>query len=373
MEKISMNDIRKKNYSDVYRLIYQERRISKSKIASSLEMSLPTVTQHLSTLEAEGLIEKQGQMASGIGRKAAAYSIKPEARVSIGLEILPDHITAVILNLHGAIIGKKETLLPFSMKAEYFTALRDMVGELLQHSSIANEAVLGVGIGMQGLVSEDGQRMLYGKILDCTGLTIHALSDLLPYPVRFIHDAECAAELELWRNPKLTDVIYLSLGVHLGGAIIMRGQIQRGRTGRTGTVEHMTLVEGGRPCYCGKLGCMECYCSIDAILEDGEDLADFFSRLRQGDSWRAQRWADYLDYLAIALNNLHMVLDCTIVLGGHLAPYLIKQDIDVLFSKLQDRTAFPEEENFICIGTQEANTVASGAAIPFIRAFLDTI
>ena len=75
----------------------------------------------------------------------------------------------------------------------------------------------------------------------------------------------------------------------------------------------------------------------------------------------------------MALNNLHMVLDCTIVLGGHIAPYLIKQDIDMLFSKLQDRTAFPEEENFIRIGAQENDAVAAGAAIPFIRTFLETI
>ena len=373
MEKISMNDIRKKNYSDVYRLIYQERRISKSKIASSLEMSLPTVTQHLSTLETEGLIEKQGQMASGIGRKAAAYSIRQKARVSVGVEILPDHITAVVLNLYGAVIGKKEAQLSFSEKDEYFEALHDIVCELLQESNMSSDAVLGAGIGMQGLVSEDGQRMLYGKILDCTGLTVHSLAGRLSHPVRFIHDAECAAELELWRNPELTDVIYLSLGAHLGGAIIMRGQIQRGRTGRTGTVEHMTLVEGGRPCYCGKLGCMECYCSVNAMLEEGENLTDFFSQLRQGASRQVRRWADYLNYLAMALNNLHMVLDCTIVLGGHIAPYLIKQDIDMLFSKLQDRTAFPEEENFIRIGAQENDAVAAGAAIPFIRTFLETI
>ncbi len=373
MEKISMNDIRKKNYSDIYRLIYQEQRIAKSRIASSLEMSLPTVTQHLSKLETEGLIEKQGQMASGIGRKAAAYAIRPEARVSVGIEILPDHITAVVVNLYGTIIEKKEIPLTFSDGDAYFTALRNMICELLQSVNVSDDAVLGAGIGMQGLVSEDGKRMLYGKIMNCTGLTIDPLSGRLPFPVRFIHDAECAAELELWHTPDLTDAIYLSLGVHLGGAILIRGQIQRGRTGRTGTVEHMTLVEGGRPCYCGKLGCMECYCSVDALTEDGEHLADFFSLLRQGASRQVRRWEDYLDYLAMALNNLHMVLDCTIVLGGHMAPYLTKQDMDTLFSKLQNRTAFPEDENFIKIGVQENDAVASGAAIPFIRSFLETI
>ena len=56
-----------------------------------------------------------------------------------------------------------------------------------------------------------------------------------------------------------------------------------------------------------------------------------------------------------------------------MAPYLTKQDMDTLFSKLQNRTAFPEDENFIKIGVQENDAVASGAAIPFIRSFLETI
>lgn len=133
---------------------------------------------------------------------------------------------------------------------------------------------------MQGLVTENGREMLYGKILECTGLTVGPLEAHLPYPVRFVHDAECAAELELWRHPELTDAIYLSLGTHLGGAIISNSQIQRGRTGRTGTFEHMTLEEGGRQCYCGKRGCVECYCSVDALLHGEETLADFFTPLR---------------------------------------------------------------------------------------------
>ena len=89
------------------------------------------------------------------------------------------------------------------------------------------------------------------------------------------YDAECAAGLELWKHTELTDAVYLSLGEHLGGAIIADGKIQRGRTGRTGAFEHMTLEKGGRQCYCGKLGCVECYCSADALLHSGEALPDF--------------------------------------------------------------------------------------------------
>lgn len=373
MEKISMNDIRKKNFSDVYRLIYRERRISKSKIASSLEMSLPTVTQHLSTLEAEGLIEKQGQLTSGIGRKAAAYIPVASARAAVGVEVLPRQVTAVVIDLYGSVTAKKERPLAFSQEDAFFEDLVGSIREALDEAGVPDEAVLGVGIGMQGLVTENGREMLYGKILDCTGLTVEPLEARLPYPVRFIHDAECAAELELWRHPGSADAVYLSLGEHLGGAIISGGKIQRGRTGRTGTFEHMTLVEGGQQCYCGKLGCVECYCSADALLRDGETLTDFFSSLRKGDAKHRARWTEYLSWLGMALNNIHMVVDSAIVLGGHIAPYLTQDDLDRLFAVIQARTAFPESENFLCLGVQENDIIATGAAIPFVRAFLGSV
>ena len=373
MEKISMNDIRKKNYSDIYRLIYQERRVSKSQIASVLQMSLPTVTQHLTALEQEGLIEKRGQLTSGIGRKAAAYAPRASARAAVGVEVLPERVTAVVIDLFGEVIAKKERSLTFSKKGAYFRALSDLIQDALSDTEISGEAILGAGLGMQGLVSENGREMLYGKILDCTGLTVEPLEELLPYPVCFVHDAECAAELELWKHPELMDAIYLSLGNHLGGAIISNGKIQRGRTGRTGTFEHMTLIENGRQCYCGKLGCVECYCSADALLHSGESLADFFRLLREGTAEHNARWAEYIDWLAIALNNIHMVMDSVIVLGGHIAPYLTQSDLDRLFAAIQVRTAFPENKNFLHLGVQEDDIIATGAAIPFVRSFLDSV
>ena len=373
MEKLSMNDIRKKNYSDVYRLIYQEQRISKSRIASALEMSLPTVTQHLSSMEAEGLIEKQGQLASGIGRKAAAYRIRPAARAAVGVEVLPQRASAVVIDLYGTVIAKKERPLAFSQEGAYFKSLAGLIREALSDTGVPDGAILGAGIGMQGLVTENGREMLYGKILDCTGLTVEPLEEQLPFPIRFVHDAECAAELERWRHPELTDAVYLSLGEHLGGAMISDGKIQRGRTGRTGTFEHMTFVEGGRLCYCGKYGCVERYCSADALLQNGETLTEFFSLLRKGDEQKLERWSEYLSWLAMALNNIHMVMDSVIVLGGHVAPYLMQDDLDRLFGVIQERTAFPESKNFLRLGVQEDDIIATGAAIPFVCSFLGAV
>ncbi len=373
MKKISMDDIRKRNYSDVYRLIYREQRISKSQIAAALQMSLPTVTHHLSDLEERGLIKKQGQITYGIGRKAAAYTVRASVRVTVGVEVLPERVTVVVIDLYGAVIEKIERSLIFSHGYAYFQSLAGLIRDSLESVGVSDDMVLGVGLGIHGLVSENGHEMLYGKILNCTGLTTNLIEDQLPYPVRFVRDAECAAELELWRHPELTDAVYLSLGEHFSGAIISNKKIQQGRTGRTGTFEHMTLDKGGRQCYCGKLGCVECYCSADALLSGGETLADFFKLLREGAVEYRMRWAEYIDWLAITLNNIHMVLDSVIVLGGHIASYLTQDDLDRLFAAVQVRTAFPESENFLHLGVQENDIIATGAAIPFVRSFLDSV
>lgn len=368
-----MEDIRRKNHSDVYRLIYREQRVSKSKIASSLEMSLPTVTQHLAALEAQGLIKKQGQLTCGIGRRAAAYAPVASARAAVGVELLPGRVTAVTADLYGSVLSKIERPLPFSQEKGYFAALAKLIREALKGAGVPDGAVLGAGVGVQGLVTGNGRQIFYGRILGCTGLTVEPLEQLLPFPVRFVHDVECAAELELWRRPGLTDAIYLSLGEHLGGALIAGGRIQRGRTGRTGTFEHMTLAEGGRQCYCGKRGCMECYCSAGALLQGRWTLTEFFARLRRGEAECGRRWADYLSWLAMALNNLHMVMDGRVVLGGHIAPCLVQADLDRLFAEIQGRSAFPESENFLRLGVQEEDLIATGAAIPFVRHFLASV
>lgn len=373
MEKFSLTDIRRKNYADIYLLIYRERRVSKQQIATALQMSLPTVTQHLAALSDGGLIEKRGQLASGIGRKAAAYQPRVDARVAVGVEVLSDQATAVVLDLYGRVVAKKTAPLAFAQEDGYFDSLAGMVDALLKERGIPGERVLGVGFGMQGLVSGDGREMIYGKILDCTGLGIGALERRLPYPCRFVHDSECAAYLELWRDPALTDAVYLSLGRHLGGAVIAGGELRSGRSGRTGTFEHMTLVEGGAQCYCGKHGCMECYCSAGALLEAGETLEEFFSALRRNSPAHSARWVEYLGWLALALNNIHMAIDSVIVLGGHIAPFLTEDDLAMLFSLIQLRTAFPEGENFLRLGVQEADVVAIGAALPYIREFLASV
>jgi predicted NBD/HSP70 family sugar kinase len=370
---ITFKDIKKNNYSLIYHLIYQNEKLSKQEIANQLHLSLPTVTQNLVRLEEKKLIEKSGQFESSVGRRATAYAICPQARISIGVEILKKTVRILAVDLLGVAFKEVELSLCYSNVDTYYKELSHAVQSFITSLNVTEEQVLGIGFAVQALTSIDGQKITYGKILNCTGLEIHVFSQYLNYPCMFVHDAKCAATTELWVSNDIGDAVYLSIGTHLGGAIILNDQIYMGKEGHSGTVEHMTINPNGSSCYCGKKGCMETYCSVNALLEEGETLDFFFQQLRTGTLSYVERWNCFLDNLAFSINNIHLVINRDFILGGHISPYLREHDIEILHEKVYERTAFPRNEPFISISLSPENGVPIGAAIPFIQSFLNAI
>lgn len=370
MDTFSLADIKKKNLSDVYHYIYRNPGCSKQSIANALTISLPTVSQHLTTLMNEKLIEKSGQLTSAVGRRAMAYQIIPAAKIAVGIEILAKTVYITALNLYGKKEAKEKFRLNFQPNQIYFEELQKIVKDFLQKYKYKEEQILGIGLGMQGLASPDGSHMTYGKILDCTGLSIQMFADYFSVPCKFIHDAECASTSELWENPEINDAIYLSLGQHLGGSIIINGEFQNGLTGKSGTFEHMTLIPDGLECYCGKKGCAECYCSGNFLMEPDMEPDEFFAKKEQGDPLCQKKWQDYLLYLSMLINNLHMVIENIVILGGNITPYFTEEDITTIKQNVLKRSTFQDDVSYIIQGKCRSDAVSIGAALPFIKEFL---
>ncbi|WP_160725880.1 ROK family transcriptional regulator [Bacillus sp. USDA818B3_A] len=370
---ITFKDIKKGNYSSIYHLIYQNEKLSKQEVANQLHLSLPTVTQNLVRLEKEKLIEKSGQFESSVGRRAAAYCLCPQARISIGVEIQKRTVQILAIDLRGDAFQQEKLAMDYSNEDRYYRELSQAVQSFIASLDVSEEQVLGIGFAVQGLTSNDGTKITYGKILIATGLDIDVFAQYLPYPCLFLHDAKCAATTELWVRNDIGDAVYLSIGPHLGGAIFIDGQIYMGKEGHSGTVEHMTINPEGPACYCGKKGCMETYSSVNALLEEEETLDLFFERVRSGISSYVERWHSFLDYLALSINNIHLVLNREFILGGHISSYLKEEDIEILHEKVNEKTAFPSNTPFIHISRSPANGVPMGAAIPFIQSFLNSI
>ena len=313
--------LKKINKSKVYQYIYRKKTTSKLQIVQELQMGLSTVSQNLNLLEQEGLIEKNGFFESTGGRKANALQIVSDFKISIGIGILKGmfHITAV--DLYGNAFYTDTIPLPYSNTPDYYKQVTDAVKEFISSRQYDNGKVLGISIATQGITSPDHTTVLYGDIMNNAGMKLDDFSRYLPYPCYLEHDSKSAAFLELWNHPELDSAVIILLNRNLGGGIITNHQIHQGISMHSGTLEHICINPDGPLCYCGSRGCLETYCSANA-LEQAADMPakEFFPLLREKKSPQIiQIWKDFLNHLAFAMKNLNLVIDAPIILSGDLS------------------------------------------------------
>ena len=367
--------VKKINRSKVYQYIYRKKITSKLQIVQDLQMGLSTVSQNLNLLEQDGLIEKNGYFESTGGRKANAIQIVSDFRISIGIGILKNmfHITAV--DLYGNALYTNTIPFPYSNTPDYYKQVTDKIKEFIAINQYDEEKILGVSIATQGITSPDHSTVLYGNIMNNTGMILEDFSRYLPYPCYLEHDSKSAAFLELWKHPELDSAVVFLLNRNLGGAIITNHQIHQGSSMHSGTIEHICINPDGPLCYCGNRGCLETYCSANALEQAaGMNIKDFFSLLREKKSPQlTQIWKDYLHHLAFAMKNINLIIDAPIIISGYLAPYFLEDDIAYLTKHINVSSPFALNKEQIFVGTNGQYTPAIGAALFYVNQFIHAI
>ena len=367
--------LKKINRSKIYQYIYRNKLTSKLQIVQDLQMGLSTVSQNLNLLENEGLIEKNGYFDSTGGRKANAIQIVSDFRISIGVGILKNmfHITAI--DLYGNTVYTDTIPLTYSNTAAYYQQITDKVKDFIEKKQYPEDKILGVSIATQGITSPDNTTVIYGNIMNNTGMRLKDFSRHLPYPCHLEHDSKSAAFLELWNHPELDSAVVFLLNRNLGGAIITNHQIHQGCSMHSGTIEHICVNPDGPLCYCGNRGCLETYCSANSLEQaSGMTIKEFFPLLREKKSPQLiQIWEDYLKHLAFAMKNLNLVIDAPIIISGYLAPYFTEEDTDYLLEQINSMTPFELEKEQLLVGTHGQYTPAIGAALFYVKEFIHSV
>lgn len=367
------SEIKKQNRTKIFQLIRDMDAVSKQDIVYQLKLSLPTITQNLTSLMEDGVIEESGYVGNTGGRSARTYSMVKDAATAIGLDLTQHHITAVCIDLVGTVLYKIRKRIDFERSDSYYKKINDIILQLISESQIDTNHILGVGLGIPGLVSDDHKSVFYGRVMDLTDITIDELGKYISYPCSIQHDSAAAGFAEIWINPSTENAFYFLINNSIGGSFIYKDQVYAGNHNHSAEIGHVKIIPNGRQCYCGGSGCVDPYCSAKNLsdLTDG-NLEQFFIILKEGDAQAHAVWEDYLQYLAMAIHNTSMLLDCPIILGGYVGQYLDPyiSDIKQLVSKLDP---FGDGSELIrpCYFKNEA--VAVGAALTYIDAFLNSI
>lgn len=99
-------------------------------------------------------------------------------------------------------------------------------------------------------------------------------SKALGIPVALTNDANAAAigEMTYGEARGMKNFIVLTLGTGVGSGIVVNGQLVYGCDGFAGELGHVIVIENGRPCGCGRRGCLEAYCSATGVARTAREL-----------------------------------------------------------------------------------------------------
>lgn len=226
------------------------------------------------------------------------------------------------------------------------TALCDDLFALLgsgsgRHGPLRRPMPLGVGI--PGLVDRDGMLRFAPNLLGANGTQVREeLQDRLGDRalVRVDNDVNCAAvgECTYGAGRERRDVLFVTIGTGIGGAIVSEGRLLRGASNFSGEIGHVVVDPQGPPCGCGRRGCWERYASGSGLGRIARDaaLAGQASRVTElaggdpdavrgeyvmlavseGDEEAAAILGEFAWWLALGLANLANIVDPEIVVIG---------------------------------------------------------
>jgi glucokinase len=179
-----------------------------------------------------------------------------------------------------------------------------------------------IGIGTPG--PADAQGRIARVAINLTGWQDVPLADWLEAKTGrstiLANDANCAGLGEAWLGAgrSFQDMILLTLGTGVGGAIVLNGKLFVGREGTAGELGLITLHPDGFACNSGNRGSLEQYTSIRAVCRrTGLEPEELGKLAQAGDPNALEFWQLYGRDLGIGLSNLVYVLTPeAIVIGG---------------------------------------------------------
>jgi glucokinase len=191
--------------------------------------------------------------------------------LTVGVDVGGTKVAAGVVDEQGQVLARVRRATTAQVPGAAEQVITEVVREL--EASFPVEAV---GVGAAGLVDETRSIVRFAPNLGWREQPVRAqLEKATGLPVVVENDANAAAwaEYRFGAARGRDDVVMLTVGTGIGGALVLGGRLFRGRYGLAGEVGHLVLDKDGRHCGCGRRGCWEQYASGNALLRTARNRA----------------------------------------------------------------------------------------------------
>ncbi|MFE4951456.1 ROK family glucokinase [Leifsonia sp. NPDC056665] len=192
---------------------------------------------------------------------------------AIGIDIGGTKIAGAVVDELGTIVREDRVPTDASRPEEIENAVVAMIERL----SDGPEEIAGAGVAAAGFIDASQSTVYYAPNINWRHEPFREkLEKRIDLPVLIENDANAAgwAEFRYGAGRLVSDMVILTIGTGVGGAIVSNDRLFRGGFGAGAEIGHMRVVPGGLPCGCGAHGCIEQYGSGRALQRMANELAD---------------------------------------------------------------------------------------------------
>lgn len=208
--------------------------ISRAEIARRTNLTRQTVSNIVTDLAEAHMVQVTGkQRFEGGGKPSASLEINPAAAYSIGINLYLDEMTALLIDFAGNIRQRVHRRMEFAAPPDAVPVVREVSQGLLRAEGIGDEELWGAGIGLPGPLSTVSEPEPTSLSAWREAAVVEEFSELLGVPVFFENNANVGAIGERWYGAgrQLTNYVYISFGLFLGGGLVLNGQLFGGSGG----------------------------------------------------------------------------------------------------------------------------------------------
>lgn len=380
--KQTTRELRRRNRSALLSRLYLQGRGSRLELVDSSGLSSSTVSNVISDLIADGVVEEAGSAESEGGRPRTVLQVRRDYGHVIGVDIGETHIEVGLFDC--ALNTVATATYPIAGNLEP-TNVAELILAGIAEVSANPVSIMGVGVGVPGAVEGDG--LVHAPTFGWRGVPLaKMLADGVSAPLYVDNCARTLGQAEMWRGAGrgATRAVIALLGVGVGAALAVESDSYQGVSSTTTEWGHTVVHAGGLPCRCGSRGCLEAYIGAEGILERYLATPGSLPFLAEDTEARMRELADRAErpgpaadtlattaeYLGIGIANLiNLVTPDCVVLSGWVSLSIGHTILDaVLDATKRHSLSYLHNRTRIELGQLGPEAVALGAAtLPVIH------
>jgi len=314
----------------VLRLLQAEPGLTRIEVARRLRLSATTITRVVTQLIKEGCVSESGKVSRlGTGRPGTEIFIEPLSYYVIGVQIGVGSVRLGVVDLLGQVHRQVQfRFVPTSSAEPVLNRIAKTVPILIKKAKLDRSRLLGLGVAVPGPVDAAHRNLLMPINLEWREVPVaDHLEGALGLPVVVDHNVRsmAVAEARFGAGRGLGSVAFIYLRVGLGAGLVVQGQAFQGGVHGALEIGHLRVVEGGKKCVCGGVGCLETVVSERSLREsldkvglpsDAENPLETLLRAGPDRPDAAAEVDSLIQHLATGLSVLINLLNPELILLG---------------------------------------------------------